>query len=47
MPYPKFDRTDLDVKKLADRKNKVILKEIIFLLIINRNHLSDRGWQAY
>ena len=26
MPYPKFDRDKLDVKRLADRKNKVYIE---------------------
>ena len=26
MPYPKFDRNKLDIKRLADRKNKVYIE---------------------
>jgi hypothetical protein len=31
MPYPKFDRNKLDIKRLSDRKNKVY---------IERDHIS-------
>lgn len=26
MPYPKFDRNKLDIKRLTDRKNKVYIE---------------------
>jgi len=45
MSYPKFDRTRLEVKKLADRKNKVYIERDHIPVDHKPEHLSDRGWQ--
>jgi len=45
MSYPKFDRTRLEVKKLADRKNKVYIERDHIPVNHKPEHLSDRGWQ--
>ena len=45
MSYPKFDRTRLEVKKLADRKNKVYIERDHIPVDHSPEHLSDRGWQ--
>ena len=45
MSYPKFDRTRLEVKKLADRKNKVYIERDHIPVDHKPEHLSNRGWQ--
>ena len=45
MPYPKFDRTRLDVKKLVDRKNKVYIERDHIPADHKPEHLSERGRQ--
>lgn len=43
MPYPKFDRTKLDVKKLSDRKNKVYFERDHIPVHQSPKNLSEKG----
>ncbi len=43
MSYPKFDRTKLDVKKLADRKNKVFIENDHIPVYQTPHQLSENG----
>lgn len=45
MPYPKLDRDRLDIKKLADRKNKVYIEKDHVPVIQKPAHLSSLGVQ--
>ncbi len=45
MPYPKFDRTKLDVKKLADRKNKVYIERDHIPVNQQPQNLTEKGQQ--
>ncbi len=45
MPYPKFDRSRLEVKKLADRKNKVYIEKDHIPVDHQPEHLSERGYE--
>lgn len=45
MPYPKLDRTRLNIKKLADRKNKVYIERDHIPVDHKPEHFSDRGYQ--
>jgi hypothetical protein len=45
MPYPKFDRTRLDIKRLADRKNKVYIESDHIPVNHKPGNLSGRGWE--
>ena len=43
MPYPKFNRNELEIKHLSDRKNKVYIeKDQIPVTQVPRN-LSEKG----
>ena len=43
MPYPKFDRNKLDVKRLADRKNKVYIEKDNIPVSELPKNLSEKG----
>ena len=43
MPYPKFDRNLLDVKKLANRKNKVYIEKDQVPVTTSPKNLSEKG----
>jgi hypothetical protein len=43
MPYPKFDRNLLDVKKLANRKNKVYIEKDHIPVTETPKNLSEKG----
>ncbi len=45
MPYPKFDRSLLEVKKLAERKNKVYIERDHIPVGHKPENLSERGHQ--
>lgn len=45
MPYPKFDRDKLDVKRLADRKNKVYIERDQILPDQSPRNLSEKGFR--
>lgn len=45
MPYPKFDRDKLDVKRLADRKNKVYIERDQILPDQSPQNLSEKGFR--
>lgn len=45
MPYPKLDRSQLEVKRLADRKNKVYIEKDHIPVTQSPRNLSGRGLQ--